>query len=217
MKKCLAEFIGTFALVFCGTGAVIVNSLSNGSLGLLGISAAFGIIITAMVYVFGNISGAHINPAVTIALSVGKLMPKNEVLGYSFAQVLGAFFASGLLYFIFPEAKTLGETLPNGGILLSIILEIVLTFFLMLTILGITSNKEQSHLAGIVIGVFVVGAILIAGPISGGSFNPARSIAPALFLGNVNELWLYILAPITGSVLAMLLWMFMSRKRNDLY
>lgn len=214
MKKYIAEFIGTFALVFCGTGAVIVNSSSNDSLGLLGISTAFGIIITAMVYVFGNISGTHINPAVTIALAIGRLMPRNEVIGYILAQVLGAFLASGLLYFIFPETKTLGETLPNGGILPSIILEIVLTFFLMLTILGITSNKEYTHLAGIIIGVFVVGAILIAGPISGGSFNPVRSIAPALFLGNVNELWLYILAPITGSILAMLLWMFMNRKGN---
>lgn len=211
MKKYIAEFIGTFALVFCGTGAVIVNSLSDGSLGLLGASMVFGIIITAMIYVFGNISGTHINPAVTIALAVGKLMPKNEVLGYISAQILGAFLASGLLYLIFPETQTLGETLPNGAILPSIILEIVLTFFLMLTILGITSKKEHSHLAGIIIGVFVVGAILIAGPISGGSFNPARSIAPAIISGNFYSLWIYVIAPITGSVFAMLLWKFINK------
>lgn len=211
MKKYIVEFIGTFALVFCGTGAVIVNSLSNGSLGLVGVSMVFGIVITAMIYVFGGISGAHINPTVTIALAVGKLMPKNEVVGYVLAQILGAFLASGLLYFVFPEAKTLGETLPNGGILPSIILEIVLTFFLMLIILGIASKKEYSHLAGIIIGVFVIGAILIAGPISGGSFNPARSITPAIISGNFDSLWIYITAPITGSVFAMFLWSFINK------
>ncbi len=214
MKKYITEFIGTFALVFCGTGAVIVNSLSDGSLGLIGISMVFGITITAMIYVFGNISGMHINPAVTIALAVGKLMPKNEVIGYISAQILGAFLASGLLCFIFTETKTLGETLPNGGILPSIILEIVLTFFLMLTILGITSKKEYSNLAGIIIGVFIVGAILISGPISGGSFNPARSIAPAIILGNFYSLWIYVTAPVIGSVLAIILWRYMDEKKE---
>ena len=214
MKKYIVEFIGTFALVFCGTGAVIVNSLSNGSLGLVGISMVFGIIITTMIYAFGNISGTHINPAVTIALAVGKLMPKNEVIGYILAQILGAFLASGLLYIVFPETKTLGETLPNGEILPSIILETILTFFLMLTILGITSKKEHSHLAGIIIGVFVIGAILIAGPISGGSFNPARSIAPAIISGNIYPLWIYVVAPVIGSVLAMILWSSMDEKEE---
>lgn len=213
MKKYIAEFIGTFALVFCGTGAVVVNSLSNGSLGLLGISAAFGIVIIGMIYVFGSISGAHINPAVTIALAVGKLIPKKEMLGYVIAQVLGAFFASALLFLIFPRAETLGETLPSiGSIASSFVLEAVLTFFLMLTILGITSKKEHAHLAGIVIGVFVMGIILIAGPISGGSFNPARSLAPAILLGNIDALWIYIIAPILGSVLAMFLWEFISNE-----
>ncbi len=213
MKKYIAEFIGTFALVFCGTGAVIVNSLSNGSLGLIGISMVFGIIITTMIYIFGNISGTHINPAVTIALAVGKLMLKNEVVRYILAQILGAFLASGLLYFVFPETKALGETLPSGGIIPSFILEIVLTFFLMLTILGITSKNEHSHLAGIVIGVFVVGAILIAGPISGGSFNPARSIAPALISGDFYPLWICITAPIIGSIFAMLLWVYINKEK----
>lgn len=212
MKKYLAEFIGTFALVFCGTGAVIVNSLSNGSLGLLGISAAFGIVITGMIYVFGSISGAHINPVVTIALALGKIIPKKEVLGYIIAQIFGAFLASVLLYFIFPTAETLGETLPSGYVFSSFALEVVLTFFLMLTILGMTSQKEYSHLAGIVIGVFVTGIILIAGPISGGSFNPARSLAPAILSGNIDALWIYIVAPTLGSVLAMLLWKFISGK-----
>ena len=212
MRKYIAEFIGTFALVFCGTGAVIINSLSEGSLGLLGISAVFGIVIMGIIYVFGAFSGAHINPAVTVALAAGKLMPKREVIHYVIAQVLGAFLASVLLYLILPETQTLGETLPSGGVISSFVLETVLTFFLMLTILGVTSQKEYSCLAGIVIGVFVTGIILIAGPISGGSFNPARSLAPAVLSGNIHSLWIYIIAPILGSVSAMLLWKFMVRE-----
>ncbi len=206
MKKYIAEFIGTFALVFCGTGSVIVNSLSNDSLGLLGISLTFGIIIIAIIYIFGTISGAHINPAVTIALSIGKMLPKNELLGYITAQILGAFVASGVLLFLFPATETLGETLPTGGIIPSFALEFILTFFLMLTILGITSKKEHSNLAGIVIGLLVAGIILFAGPISGGSFNPARSLAPAVLSGNITTIWIYILAPISGAIFAMLTW-----------
>ena len=214
MKKYIAEFIGAFALVFCGTGAVIVNSLSENSLGLLGISAAFGIIIIAMIYVFGSISGAHLNPAVTIGLLAGKKIQVKETVRYILSQILGAFLASGILYFIFPESKTLGETIPNGGILTSFILEFILTFFLMLTILEITSKKEYSNLAGIVIGVVVIGIILIAGPISGGSFNPARSLAPAILSGNISSLWVYIVAPILGSILAMFTRLYFSKDEN---
>ncbi|WP_299108683.1 aquaporin [uncultured Tenacibaculum sp.] len=209
MKKYISEFIGTFALVFCGTGAVVVNSLSNGSLGLLGISAVFGIMVAAMIYAFGSSSGAHINPAVTIGLFVGNLMPRKEAFRYVLAQIGGAILASGLLSIMFPGSNTLGETLPNGGIVPSMVLEMILTFFLMLTILSFSNNKEQAHLAGAIIGMLVVGIILIAGPISGGSFNPARSIAPALISGDLSGLWLYILAPITGSSLAIVLWNFL--------
>lgn len=214
MKKYLAEFIGTFALVFCGTGAVVVNSLSSNSLGLLGISAAFGIIITAMIYVFGSISGAHLNPAVTLGLLAGKKIQEKETVGYIVSQIFGAFLASGLLFLIFPETKTLGETIPSGGALPSFILELVLTFFLMLTILGITSKKENSHLTGIVIGVLVTGIILFAGPISGGSFNPARSLAPAIISNNLHSLWIYMIAPNSGSILAMFTWLYFNNEEN---
>ncbi len=208
IKKYIAEFIGTFALVFCGTGAIIVNQQSNGSLGLVGISLAFGIIVSAVIYVFGNISGSHINPSVTIALLLGKIMTKKDASFYIIAQILGAILASGLLKFMFPENLTLGATLPSGGLFQSFILEAVLTFFLMLTILGITSKKEFSAMAGLMIGLVVAGIILFAGPISGGSFNPARSFAPALVSGNLTALWIYIIAPILGAILAMLLWKF---------
>ncbi|WP_262497054.1 MIP/aquaporin family protein [Nonlabens spongiae] len=142
MNKYLAEFIGTFALVFCGTGAIIVNEQSNGSLGLIGIALTFGIIISAMIYVFGNISRTHINPSVTIALVIGKLTTLKEASYYIFAQILGAILASVLLKIMFSEDLTLGATIPSGELVQSFILEFVLTFFLMLTILGVTSNKN---------------------------------------------------------------------------
>jgi MIP family channel proteins len=206
MKKYLAEFIGTFALVFFGTGAIIVDQQTEGSLGLFGISASFGIIIMAMIYVFGDTSGTHINPAVTLSLALGKLMPKKDVLGYVFAQIVGAILASGFLYILFPRNQSLGGTTPSGGVLQSFSLEFILTFFLMLTILGITSKKEFSHLSGLVIGLMVTGMILISGPISGGSFNPARSLGPAIFSGNFTTLWIYLIAPTLGAILAMLAW-----------
>ena len=206
MKKYIAEFIGTFALVFCGTGAIIINQQSGGDLGLLGIAAVFGIIITAMIYIFGPLSGAHINPAVTISLALGKLMSKNQVAGYIISQLSGAVLASSILSLMFPENQFLGATLPSGSILQSFSIEFILTFFLMLTVLGVTSKKEFSSLAGLIIGLTVAGIILFAGPISGGSFNPSRSIAPAILSGNLNSLWIYITAPTLGAILAVFLW-----------
>ncbi len=211
MKKYLAEFIGTFALVFCGTGSIIVDQ-EFGGVGLIGIAAAFGIIITAMIYIFGNISGAHINPAVTIALYFGKKMPRNEVLGYIIAQILGAFLASAILLLMFPSNKILGSTLPIGGVTESIVIEIIMTFFMMLTILGITARKEYSNLVGLVIGLTVTGIIFMAGPISGGSFNPARSIAPAVLSGNVSSLWIYLIFPTIGTIMAVFLWKYVFEK-----
>lgn len=212
MKKYIAEFIGTFALVFCGTGAIIVNEQSNGSLGLLGIALAFGITISVMISIFGNISGTHINPSVTVALVIGKLIQKKEAIFYSSAQIIGAILASGLLTFMFPENVTLGATIPSGALLQSFILEFVLTLFLMLTILRISSKKELSNIAGLIIGLFVTGIILFAGPISGGSFNPARSLAPALISGNFSVLWLYITAPTLGTIIATLIWKVFEKK-----
>lgn len=212
MKKYIAECIGTFALVFCGTGSVIVNQQGHGELGLIGISIAFGVVIMAVIYSLGNISGAHINPAVTIALGIGKLISKNDMFGYIVAQITGAFIASGLLFLMFPETKTFGETIPSRGLLSSFVLEFVLTFFLMLTILGVTSKKENTPLAGIVIGAVVTGFILVSGPVSGGSFNPARSIAPAFFSKNVSSLWLYIIAPIGGASFSIVIWNALTKK-----
>lgn len=211
IKKYIAEFIGTFALVFCGTGAIIVNQESGGSLGLVGISAAFGIIVSAVIYIFGSISGAHINPAVTIALRLGKLTTSKDAVFYIGAQILGALLASGVLKLLFLDNLTLGATLPSGHVLQSFTIELILTFFLMLTVFGVSSKKEYAAIAGLLIGLVITGIILIAGPISGGSFNPARSIAPAIVSGNLTALWIYISAPILGAILAVIIWRFFNK------
>lgn len=215
MKKYIAEFIGTFLLVFLGTGSVIVNVQTDGSLGLVGISFAWGLVVAALIYVFGPISGTHINPAVTISLAIGGLMPKKEVLGYLLTQIIGAIVASALLKILFPETETMGGTMPSGSVLQSFVLEFIMTFILLLTVLGITAKKETEHLTGLVVGLVIVAIILFAGPISGASINPARSIGPAVVAGNLNNLWLYIVAPILGATSAVLLWKYFETSENE--
>ncbi len=213
MKKYIAEFIGTFILVFFGTGSVIVNEQYNNALDLIGISFAFGIVIVAIIYSLGSISGAHINPAVTMTLLIGKLIDKKDALFYMIAQFSGAIIASLLLHSIFPNNLELGATNPSGSIVQTFVVELVSSFVLMLTILGVT-QKETKVAAGLVIGLTVTGLILFAGPISGGSFNPARSFAPAVISGNISNLWIYLSAPLVGSISALLIWNLMSLGKN---
>ena len=207
MKKYIAELVGTYALVFCGTGAIMINEISGGTVGHLGIAMTFGFIVTAMIYAIGDISGAHINPAVTIAFWIAGVFPEKEVVPYIIAQVIGALFASATLYFLFPEANTMGETLPSGTTIQSFILEIILTFFLMFVIINVaTGSKETGIMAGVAIGLVVLLEALFAGPICGASMNPARSIAPAIFAGNFTHLWLYITGPVIGALLSIGVW-----------
>jgi len=207
MRRYLAEAIGTFALVFCGTGAIIVNQQTGGAIGHAGVAATFGLIVTAMIYTFGPISGAHFNPAVTIAFSLAKLFRWREVSGYILAQLAGALLASLLLRALFPAAETLGATLPAGSQMQSLTLEVVLTFFLMLVILFTSQgSKEVGVLAGIAIGATVLLEALFAGPICGASMNPARSIAPAVVSQNLSAVWIYVVSPITGAALATGVW-----------
>lgn len=211
MKKYIAELIGTFGLVFIGTGSIVVNESSNGAVGLVGIALAFGLIVATMIYVFGNISGAHINPAVTISFAIKKEISKKDAIFYIIFQVLGAILASVILKILFPENKNLGLTTVSGTIMQSFIMEVVSTFLLMLVILGITQQgeKESKALAGIIIGAIVLAMIFVAGPISGGSFNPARSIGPALVSGNFQNLWLYITAPTIGAAIGLFIWKYL--------
>jgi aquaporin NIP len=208
MKKYIAELIGTFALVFCGTGAIIIDQQTNGQVGHVGIAITFGLIITAMIYAFGDKSGAHFNPAVTIAFSLADLFSKKEILPYIISQIIGAFIASILLKLLFPANLNLGATLPAGSDLQSFILEIVLTFLLMLVILFTSQgSKETGAIAGLAIGGTVLLEAMFAGPICGASMNPARSLAPAIISGNLSTLWIYIAAPILGAAFSTFVWL----------
>lgn len=210
MKKYLAEGIGTFAIVFCGTGAIIINEQTNGVITHLGIAITFGLIVMSMIYALGNISGAHFNPAVTIAFSIAKRFPAKQIPPYIIAQLSGAFLASIMLRLLFPDNLSLGSTLPAGTAMQSFIFEVILTFFLMLVIINVAhGSKEQGMFAGMAIGSVVLLEALFAGPISGASMNPARSIAPAIISGNLQHLWIYILAPVLGAVLAIGCWFYL--------
>ncbi|MFK7806441.1 MAG: MIP/aquaporin family protein [Saprospiraceae bacterium] len=211
MKKYVAELIGTYGLVFCGTGAIVINDMTEGVVSHLGIAITFGLIVTAMIYAFGSISGAHINPAVTLAFAAVNKVERKDIIPYIIAQVLGALLASGTLRFLFLEHDTLGITVPAGSWHQSFIMEIILTYFLMVVILFASENKEVNSFTGIAVGAVVLLEALFAGPITGASMNPARSIGPALVSMHLENLWLYILAPIIGALLASLTWKFLDR------
>jgi len=167
----------------------------------------------AMIYSFGSISGAHINPAVTIAFSFTDRFDRKDLLPYLVAQLLGAFLASGVLRYLFQEHEHLGATFPYGDWGQTFILEVILTYFLMLVIIFVSQNKEVSHITGVAVGATVLLEAMFAGPITGASMNPARSIAPAVVSGNMAELWIYIVAPILGAILASLTWLFMKEDK----
>ena len=182
-----------------------MNDVSGGTVTHVGIAITFGLIVMAMIFSIGEISGAHINPAVTIAFWASGRFDKKEVLPYITAQMIGALLASAVLYLLFPLHETQGATLPIGSAMQSFILEVILTFILMFVIIKVsTGSKETGTMAGIAIGGVVGLEAMFAGPITGASMNPARSIAPAIFSGNFEHLWLYIAAPIIGALIAIL-------------
>lgn len=202
-SKIVAEIFGTFAMVFAGTGAIIINAESSGAITHLGVALTFGLIVLAMIYTLGDVSGAHMNPAVTVAFAVKGVFPWGEVLGYILAQSAGAILASLALHGLFPQNSTLGATLPAGSVMQSFLLEFILTGLLMFVILNVSHGaKEKGITAGIVIGATIALEALFAGPICGASMNPARSIAPALVSGHLEHMWIYILAPIAGAISA---------------
>jgi len=203
MKNYISEFIGTFAMIFCGTGAMIINEVTGGDVTHVGIGITWGLIVMAMIYAFGEISGAHFNPAVSIAFAYAKKFSWKEVPKYIFFQVAGAFAASLLLMWLFPKSELLGATIPSVDVWRAFVLELILTFFLMVVIINVsTGSKEVGMMAGIAIGSVVLLEALFAGPITNASMNPARSLAPNIVSGNIKGLWLYILAPIIGALLA---------------
>lgn len=202
----LAEFIGTFAIVFCGTGAIIINQETGGAIGHAGIAITFGLIVTAMIHAFGDISGAHFNPAVSFAFCLSGTFERSSLIPYWATQVTGGIAASMLLRVLFPASETLGATLPTGSPAQSLILEFLLTLLLMLVIFRVAQGSaEKGLLAGITIGIVVLLEAMFAGPICGASMNPVRSLAPALISGHVEHLWIYMTAPVAGATLAVAL------------
>jgi aquaporin Z len=203
LKRFTAELIGTYALVFAGTGAIVINQVSGGVITHVGIALTFGLVVLAMIYTFGDISGAHLNPAVTIGFWVARRLPGREVPHYISSQVIGAVAASAMLRFLFPENAMLGATIPAGSEMQSFVLETILTFLLMLTILNVsTGAKEKGITAGIAVGSVIALEALFAGPISGASMNPARSLGPALVSGHLKHLWVYLAGPLLGAAAA---------------
>lgn len=193
----VAEAIGTFTLVFAGCGAIAVGTLSPG-----GIAAAFGLAIMVMIYALGHVSGAHFNPAVTLAFAVGRHFPVGRVIPYWLAQVSGAIAAAVILRATLGDVP-LAVTHPAGSDLQALVWEVVLTFFLMLVIVAVaTDTRAVGHDVGLAVGGTVALGALVGGPISGASMNPARSLAPAVVSGDLSDLWIYLLAPAMGAVAA---------------
>lgn len=213
MRKYVAEFTGTFILIFCGTGAVVIDQQTHGGVSHIGVSITFGLVVTSLIYALGDISGAHLNPAVTIAFTAAGRFAKKQVLPYIASQLLGAVAASGVLKLMFPANEYLGSTIPAGTEMGSFILEMLLTFFLMLVIINVaTGSKETGMFAGLAIGNVVLLEAMFAGPISGASMNPARSFGPAVVSGHLEHLWIYFAAPVAGAVLSVYLWNYLKNK-----
>jgi aquaporin NIP len=206
IRRAAAEGIGVFALVFAGCGAIITEAEHPGTLGTVGIALVFGLIIMAMIYATGHLSGAHLNPAVTIAFFVTRHLPRVDAIAYLFAQLAGAFLAAGLLATVWPsDPAALGTTLPSVGIGSALAYEAVLTAFLMFVVMAVaTDTRAVGAGAAIAIGGTVGLDALFGGPITGASMNPARSIGPALISGELNDLWIYIVAPFAGALIGAL-------------
>lgn len=213
-----AEGIGTFVLVFAGTGAVMVNKISGGAITHLGISFVFGAVVAALIYGIGHLSGAHFNPAVTLAFWASGFFPKRRVLPYILAQSVGAIAASTLLLITLGPVAQLGATLPlNDNWLQSLVLETILTFILMFVILGSGLDRRAPiGFAGLAIGLTVGLEAAFMGPITGASMNPVRSLGPALVGGIWQHHWVYWVAPILGAQLAVIVYRQLSDNFRDI-
>ncbi len=218
MKKYIAEFIGTFVLVLfaCGTAAVVGCSAENGT-GYLLTALAFGLVIVAMAYSIGNISGCHINPAVSIAMLASKKLSVKDFIGYVVAQFAGAIAGAAVLMALVGKDSGLGaNALYQGDIWLSFLVEVILTFVFVIAILGVTSKTENGAVAGIVIGLTLTLVHILGISFTGTSVNPARSFGPALLVGGdaLCNVWVFLAAPLVGGVLAAIVYKFLSSEKK---
>lgn len=198
-----AEALGTFMLVFAGTGAIIVNDIYGGVISHAGVAIVWGLTVMTVIYAVCDVSGAHVNPAVTIGFWIARRFPKEKVLPYVGSQCLGAAAASFALKALFPESEGLGGTMPSGPAMQSFALEAILTFYLMFVILCVAlGSKEKGIMAGCAVGAVVGLEAMFAGPVSGASMNPARSLGPAVAAMRFEDLWVYLTAPLIGAFFA---------------
>lgn len=207
LRRLAAECTGTFLLVFAGPGAVVIDTVTGGRLGVLGIGLSFGLAVMAAIYAIGHLSGAHINPAVTVAFALTRHFPWRMVPAYIVAQLAGACAASAALLLLFGDVANLGATIPSGSSIQALVLEGILTFFLMFVIAAVATDvRAVGQAAAIAIGGYVALAASFAGPIAGASMNPARSFGPALLSGTWTNHWVYWIGPMTGAILGALLY-----------
>lgn len=207
MPKYMAEAVGTYAMVFFGCGGIMVMERFAGSIPASAIPLIFGVVVAAMIYTVGHISGAHFNPAVTLAFALARHFPARQVVPYWLAQCVGAIAAISILYFILPQGKYYGATMPAINTGMAFVWEIILSFFLMFVIIAVaTDTRAEGVMAGIAIGAIVAVCAYVGGPITGASMNPARSLAPALFQGTTDTLWIYCIAPFFGAALGAILY-----------
>jgi aquaporin NIP len=199
-RKLCAEMFGTYVLIFAGTGAIVINDVTGGVVTHVGIAFTFGLIVMSMIYALGDVSGCHLNPAVTLGFYVANRFEGRHVVPYIVCQCLGAILASITLRLMFPTQTTLGATMPAGDATQSFVLEFILTLILMFVILSVsTGSKEKGALAGVAIGSVIALEAMLGGPISGASMNPARSFAPAIVSMRFDSLWIYLTAPVLGA------------------
>jgi aquaporin NIP len=209
-----AEFVGTFALVFAGCGAIMVDA-ETGALGHVGVAITFGLVIMVMIYAVGHVSGAHFNPAVTFAFALTRHFPRDRALAYWGAQVAGALAAAALLRLSLGDIADVGATQPSGSDAQSFSWELVLTFFLMFVIMAVaTDTRAVGEAAAIAIGGTVGLDAMFGGPISGASMNPARSIGPAVVSADLSGLWIYILAPLVGAAIGAAIYQLIRGRRT---
>ena len=211
-QKLVAEFIGTFMLVFVGCGAIVADATTGGVLGHVGVSLAFGLVVMVMIYATGHISGAHFNPAVTLAFAVVGRFSWRQVPGYVLSQVAAALAAAGVLSLVFADGGTLGSTSAAVPLAATFIVEILLSFSLMFVIIAVaTDARAEGQMAGLAIGGTVAMAALFGGPLTGASMNPARSLGPAVMASDLSDLWIYLTAPCIGTVLAAMVYVWLQR------
>lgn len=211
-KNLIAEFIGTFALIFIGAGALAI-----GEGGLVGVALAHGLVIVAFAYAYGHISGTHINPAVTLGLLIAGEIQFVAAIGYWIVQFLGGILGAVVLNAVLPNPGDLGVTIlsENVGVGQGLVVEIVLTFFLVNTIFNTAVSGKAGNFAGLAIGLTLVLCILMGGPLTRASLNPARTLGPAIVSGNYADIWLYFVGPCVGGILAALLYIGVLKDKGD--